>query len=172
MKEEKDFTYVVEAKGVKRKYYPRTCAECGTIFYVRLTSAAQSCSRKCAGKLKSRNTVTSKIVFICAYCGKEIEKWPSVALKAIKTGKHYCDRSCQTKDQIKHYRKVGRLSKEERCERCGYDSYPVLEIHHKDSNHKNNEPDNLELLCPNCHLVSHYKNRTGKFRKQNREKNY
>jgi 5-methylcytosine-specific restriction endonuclease McrA len=27
----------------------------------------------------------------------------------------------------------------------------TLEIHHKDGNSSNNKPDNLEILCPNCH---------------------
>lgn len=27
----------------------------------------------------------------------------------------------------------------------------ILEVHHKDGDHLNNELDNLELLCPNCH---------------------
>ena len=26
-----------------------------------------------------------------------------------------------------------------------------LEVHHKDGNHYNNDLDNLQLLCPNCH---------------------
>ena len=33
-----------------------------------------------------------------------------------------------------------------------------LEIHHKDGNYLNNNEDNLELLCPNCHsLTNTYK---------------
>ena len=27
----------------------------------------------------------------------------------------------------------------------------TLEVHHKDGNHQNNELENLQLLCPNCH---------------------
>lgn len=30
----------------------------------------------------------------------------------------------------------------------------VLEVHHKDGNRKNNELDNLQLLCPNCHAMT------------------
>jgi hypothetical protein len=29
-----------------------------------------------------------------------------------------------------------------------------LELHHKDGDHYNNEIDNLELLCPNCHALT------------------
>ena len=45
--------------------------------------------------------------------------------------------------------------KEAKCECCGLTEWlnqPItLELHHKDGNHSNNELDNLELLCPNCH---------------------
>ncbi|TFG24210.1 MAG: hypothetical protein EU529_04875 [Promethearchaeota archaeon] len=33
-----------------------------------------------------------------------------------------------------------------------------LDIHHIDGNRQNNRPENLELLCPNCHaLTPNYK---------------
>lgn len=42
-----------------------------------------------------------------------------------------------------------------KCERCGLTEWLNesinLEIHHKDGDRYNNELDNLELLCPNCH---------------------
>ncbi len=35
-----------------------------------------------------------------------------------------------------------------------------LELHHKDGDNTNNELDNLELLCPNCHaLTDNYRGR-------------
>jgi HNH endonuclease len=50
------------------------------------------------------------------------------------------------------------------CEVCGISEYNgkslVLECDHVDGNHKNNSPDNLRLICPNCHSqTSTYKNR-------------
>lgn len=46
--------------------------------------------------------------------------------------------------------------KERKCEKCGcgteWEGKPLtLELHHKDGNHYNNNLDNLEILCPNCH---------------------
>lgn len=42
-----------------------------------------------------------------------------------------------------------------KCEKClnefWNDAKIPLEIHHKDGNNLNNELDNLQLLCPNCH---------------------
>ena len=48
--------------------------------------------------------------------------------------------------------------KEYRCECCMntmWNCNPiVLEVHHKDGNRKNNELDNLQFLCPNCHAMT------------------
>lgn len=43
-----------------------------------------------------------------------------------------------------------------KCERCDYDKYEILHIHHKNRNRNNNSIDNLELICPNCHYEEHY----------------
>ena len=38
------------------------------------------------------------------------------------------------------------------CENSEWNNCPIpLEVHHKDGDKLNNELDNLELLCPNCH---------------------
>jgi hypothetical protein len=40
-----------------------------------------------------------------------------------------------------------------------------LEIHHKDNDYRNNNEENLELLCPNCHaLTEGYKGANSKGR--------
>lgn len=42
-----------------------------------------------------------------------------------------------------------------KCEKCGnteWEGLPIpLQVHHIDGNHYNNELDNLQILCPNCH---------------------
>jgi 5-methylcytosine-specific restriction endonuclease McrA len=43
-----------------------------------------------------------------------------------------------------------------KCMSCGYDaSIKALEVHHIDSNRKNNSIDNLNVLCANCHTITH-----------------
>jgi 5-methylcytosine-specific restriction endonuclease McrA len=46
------------------------------------------------------------------------------------------------------------------CDKCGFaginpiSEKSVLQIHHKDGNATHVTPDNLELLCPNCHSMT------------------
>lgn len=65
--------------------------------------------------------------------------------------------------------------KENKCERCGGDTWegePMpLQLHHVNGNHKDLRIENLQILCPNCHsLTDNYGgkgggNRRGKKRK-------
>lgn len=45
-----------------------------------------------------------------------------------------------------------------KCERCSTADWlgePItLEVHHVDGNKKNNQNQNLKLLCPNCHSIT------------------
>lgn len=54
--------------------------------------------------------------------------------------------------------------KEEKCECCGLSEWMgkkiPLELHHKDFNHYNNNLDNLQILCSNCHMQAHGYNNT------------
>lgn len=48
---------------------------------------------------------------------------------------------------------------EYKCTCCGntgewYGKTISLQLHHKDGNHQNNELNNLEFLCPNCHAAT------------------
>jgi 5-methylcytosine-specific restriction endonuclease McrA len=39
-----------------------------------------------------------------------------------------------------------------RCQQCA--APPPLELHHRDGDVTNNQPDNLRLLCRDCHRVA------------------
>lgn len=122
--------------------------------------------------LNNKNRVFCSMSCYGISCRKE--KPCIICGKAILSGenKKTCSRSCSNKnrtgirykinsprDKAKDIRtlKIKLLkNKGKICERCGYDIYEILEIHHKDKNRKNNELSNLELLCPNCHTKEHY----------------
>jgi len=48
----------------------------------------------------------------------------------------------------------------EKCVKCGWNEINLytkkipLELNHIDGDHTNNKPENLELLCPNCHSLT------------------
>lgn len=59
--------------------------------------------------------------------------------------------------------------KEEVCEMCGNKEWLghkiPLELHHIDGNHNNNNLNNIQLLCPNCHaLTDNYRGKKIKVR--------
>lgn len=48
----------------------------------------------------------------------------------------------------------------ENCNRTEWEGYPIkIEMHHIDGDRTHNEPENLQLLCPNCHAYTdNYRN--------------
>ena len=73
----------------------------------------------------------------------------------------YCSRICWRIDRANVFHKVRLRGK---CERCGWDVEPlILTIHHKDRNKSNNNEENLELLCWNCHCIEHLKAKDGPY---------
>ncbi len=101
----------------------------------------------------------------CIVCGKPVRSG---------LNKKTCSRSCanknrsgikytgkRLKDAVVSLRllKIRLLKKRgKNCPRCGYDKYEILQIHHKDRDRNNNNLNNLELICPNCHSEEHYSN--------------
>lgn len=97
-----------------------------------------------------------------------------VCSKLILAGanKKTCSRSCSNinragikykigspKDKVKSQLALKiRLAQKRgrKCERCGFEIYEILQVHHRDRDRSNNELNNLELLCPNCHAKEHY----------------
>lgn len=63
---------------------------------------------------------------------------------------------------------------EEKCNSCGNTEWLgekiPLELHHKDGNKDNNSLENLELLCPNCHVFTDtYKTKNWKVNTEHQE---
>lgn len=107
----------------------------------------------------------------CRYCGKKLER------KRLQNGdleylihfnrRKYCDRECMKRGSLKigntlqdwtssHHtaRKINELIlKVDKCEICGNEKN--LDVHHKDFNEKNNNINNLQVLCRSCHMKKH-----------------
>lgn len=99
----------------------------------------------------------------CIICGKLI---------LAGLNKKTCSRKCSNKNRVGIRYKIGRPKDKvsslriikrrlmndrgEKCEKCGYDKYEILQIHHKNRNNKDNNYKNLEIICPNCHYEEHY----------------
>ncbi|KKQ99903.1 MAG: HNH endonuclease [Candidatus Woesebacteria bacterium GW2011_GWB1_39_12] len=134
------------------------------------------CSHSCSAQNnnKNRNFNTKKKYFTeCFYCGKILDK----------KGK-YCNKYCEHKQKEAEIdrkiesgefsgehpsptiRKYLRRHRERKCEGCGlkiWQGHEIpLQVHHIDGIAKNNLPDNLMLLCCNCHAL------TGNFGSKNK----
>lgn len=126
----------------------------------------QYCSDECRSNGK-------KIKCNCAYCGKELYKTPS-EIQRSKTGNVFCNKSCAASFNNSNYRtgeknpnwkggtqgskahtKIAYRTYIHECAMCGITEECVLEVHHIDENHENNDKDNLIILCSNCHSRVH-----------------
>lgn len=112
-------------------------------------------------KSNSHNRVT-QIEIQCETCGRKILKYNS----EIKNNKHnFCSQKCYLKSSIptENILKRDNITHESRhyafyfarklygdnCMNCG--SEKNINVHHKDGNRRNNNPDNLRILCSSCH---------------------
>ncbi|HJZ23482.1 MAG TPA: HNH endonuclease signature motif containing protein [Candidatus Babeliales bacterium] len=137
------------------------------------------CSRKCCGEYRTKNTAIPTPNVVCAYCEMPFYKNTSKKRNS-KSGLHFCSREhkdmaqksgnfpsiCPSHygkrtrfDDSKHYRGIVFAVKPKICERCGFDKHEAaIIVHHKDRNRMNDNLDNLEVLCWNCHIIEHYEN--------------
>lgn len=114
---------------------PTVCEGCEKTYLRKRAANRNFCSAKCYSDYVSR-----------AY----IEAWKSGAIDPTRA----FDR---VSNIVRHY-----LLKEANyaCTKCGWDkrhpidNRPLVQVHHIDGNARNNRPENLEVLCPNCHSMT------------------
>lgn len=153
------------------------CANCEQVFYkdIRRINESQKngwklyCCKECAhqGRL-------TKIKVSCAYCGKELEVQPHI-IKNSKSGNVFCSKSCACSFNNTLYRsgennpnwidgqyygnsvytKLAYRTYKHECAICGCSDEDMLQVHHIDQDHSNNDVDNLIILCANDHLKLH-----------------
>ena len=92
----------------------------------------------------------------CSYCGKEFERLKS----KITSDLVYCSVECGNRHKnsmVKQnnssaYRRNAFETYPHECAICGYnEDEDILEVHHINENHSDNELNNLIILCPICH---------------------
>ena len=75
---------------------------------------------------------------------------------SYKTAEEYIKKDC-VKSHILKLKLIREGIKEKKCEICGASTWQEkelpLELHHIDGNHYNNDFNNLQILCPNCHSI-------------------
>ncbi len=91
-----------------------------------------------------------------------------------KTAEEYVKGTC-VKSYILRQKLIRDGIKENKCEICGITTWQgvkiPLELHHIDGNHFNNDFNNLQILCPNCHSIQNGNSgaNVGRYTKYKRE---
>ena len=171
----------------KKEIHPQKCILCNKDIPIREWdtplpySRKKFCSNSCAAKYNNHVRALNKRsdgsgYKVCLNCGKEI--------KSLK----YCSQKCKNDyhqkmfeekwlngevsgntdslwiEPVKGVKKYLFKKYNNKCARCGWGEVNPftgripLEVEHIDGNANNTTPDNVTLLCPNCHsLTSTYR---------------
>jgi len=158
----------------KEKYdlNKKSCSFCGKLLEYN-DRRKKFCNHSCAASYNNlgvrRHGSSRKD---CIRCGKEIKR----------NANKYCSRTCQHEYKYEKYierwlnkeedglkgkcqmsARIKRWLTEQRgecCEFCGWNEVnpatgkTPIAADHIDGNYKNNRPENLRLLCPNCHSLT------------------
>ena len=142
------------------------CSVCKSVVYRRPTHLRQYKSVLCSKECRVKSMTTSK-VYKCAYCGKDVVRRPG---ERNENDRYFCSHSHRTsyinstKIGNKHplwkggkaaYRAKAIAEKGAECEVCGFDDERAIVVHHIDGDRQNNDIDNLQVLCANCHMIAH-----------------
>lgn len=119
---------------------------------------------------------------LCKYCGKE-RPFEEFSICLVKSGKTYRRKRCGLcKQKLQKTRKrnlklwLDDIKKDLKCDSCGYNDFRALVFHHINQEEKDTEICNAvgkgwskthilgeiskcKILCSNCHLILHYKER-------------
>jgi hypothetical protein len=161
----------------------KPCINCGVLLRTPPSKGRKFCGRACRYDWQSKHRRKERTE-TCKNCGNVLEFRPSLKRK-------FCNRQCtnayrkasskpkadgrivvvRKNGTLKWQRKFARELYDNKCSRCGYSSIPeILQVHHKDSNPRNQDEENIELLCPNCHEAHHFLTKTGRFGSHTRRK--
>lgn len=148
---------------------PRHCKICNTLFYAKPGHVKRGWGIYCSRTCHYSDTI-EKVKKECETCKKPVFVVRSKIIRS-KSGKFFCNKSCQTKwrnrqyvgnkhsnwkDGLNSYQSILDRNKVPRiCLLCKITDIRILVTHHVDENHRNNELSNLARLCHNCHHLVH-----------------
>lgn len=135
-----------------------TCLMCNKSFehISSRCNKAKYCSNPCryqAHKNKGRT------IYKCHHCHKSFNA-------PLSTKRKYCSKKCVGKASHETFKPNYTTVRKAmitrglitHCNRCNYNTeLLILGVHHRDRDRNNNDIDNLEVLCPNCHSLEHLK---------------
>ena len=141
------------------------CAVCDNAIYrrpieMRKNKGRAFCSMVCYGR-SIRKEIPCTVCLKPIMAGSNKKTCSRVCANTLRAGMKY--RGRRPKDKVSSERALKKRLLIERglkCERCGYATYQILQVHHKDRDRTHNDLKNLELICPNCHSEEHYKEKS------------
>lgn len=137
------------------------CLTCGNQFSssVNENTVIKYCSQGCRKAASRRRYVPAPQK--CLFCGKDYE-----VFQCHKAKTKFCSIACRRAYQKMYApptlkrgvnRSMRRAGLIKQCADCDYSDIPdILVIHHLNGGN-NHSPDNLIVLCPNCHAIRHLK---------------
>ena len=150
------------------------CKGCGAPITFKI-KAGKPTRVYCSFSCQLKHTVPTKVL-TCVDCGKQFEF-------VGRTTRQRCDACLRlhrnelasqhtqlkkqeaakfgvaSADYYKYRKHV--ITGDDKCSVCGYNLHQeALVVHHIDGNHYNSQPSNLAILCANCHLRLHKRQRT------------
>ncbi len=152
----------------------KVCLECGLEFLADKLDR-KFCSQSCAGSMNGRKfPKRTRVIRFCEFCGEERSgtstKFCSITcgrkqirkvyISAWKAGEETGTRGKKFKGVSAHIRTHLFEINNNSCQVCGWSHQNQhtltipLEIHHIDGDYLNNRPENLQLVCPNCHSLT------------------
>lgn len=158
-------------------YIEKPCLNCGELFTSLKSENRKYCSNSCAAIINNKLHPKRKSQYNERKRGEYHKRKSNNCLNCNKiTTNKYCSSKCQQeyrwKEKIKlieegymffspkTYKKYLIEKHGEKCMKCGWNErHPItgkvpIELEHKDGNSENNNLNNLELLCPNCHSLT------------------
>lgn len=171
--------------GLKSKYIEKLadlkevkeCLNCNENFESLISENRKFCCHSCSAKFNNSLRISKVKTFKCKTCETET--------KVRKNGNGvFCSHKCHRKYRYEYniilwkdgvlkghsgktraitpwLRKYLLEKYNNSCVKCGWnelhpvDHKPLVEINHIDGNAENNLEENLEVLCPNCHSMTH-----------------